>query len=222
MVVGAVDGAEGLLEALGLREHRIALEQFAEATAFALAEALVGLEQAVTGSVELGVPGVQASAAASTFGSPAALLALTFAANGVQCSVGAADEMEVIADDLCVRQQVADRLTVGLRGVDRDDLDGLALLHGQRAQEALDGPPRAAVDDIDNAAAIEIGDDRRELAPAAVMGLIERQPARQRGALPGGISVLGGPVERPGHLIAGGSLFAGDLGVSAAAHYPRA
>jgi hypothetical protein len=68
----------------------------------------------VPGVVELGVPAVQAAAAAGTLGSPARLLALAFAADGIQRGVGAADEMEVITDDPRGGQHAPDRLAVVL------------------------------------------------------------------------------------------------------------
>jgi hypothetical protein len=81
-------------------------------------EALGGRQQPMSRAVELGVPGVQAAASAGAFGVSACLLALAFAADGVQRGVGAADEVEVIADDPRGGQLLANRLAVGLRGVD--------------------------------------------------------------------------------------------------------
>jgi hypothetical protein len=52
---------------------------------------------------------------------PGLRLALSFAAHRVERGVGAAHEMEVIADDPGVRQCGADRVAVGVVGVDRDD-----------------------------------------------------------------------------------------------------
>lgn len=163
-----------------MSEDRVALEALAEAPTLAFGEALGGLQRSVSSAVELGVAAVQASAAASALGAPARLPALALAAERVERAVRAADEVEVIADDPRVGQLGADRLAVGLRGVDRDDLDRRALLDAQRAQVALNRPPGAAVDDVDDAARIEVGHDRRELAGATMVRLVERQPPRQR------------------------------------------
>ena len=110
------------------------------------------------------------------------MLALALATDRVQRRVGAADQVEVIADDPRVRQLGPDRLAIGVIGVDRDDLDRQAGLLWQRAQVALDAAPAATVEYLDHATAIKIGHHRDELVAAAVMGLIERQPSRRRAA----------------------------------------
>jgi hypothetical protein len=75
-----------------------------------LAEALARLEYAVAGAVEVGAPGGVLATAAHALGPAGASLALALAAHGVQRGVGAAHEMEVVADDPRVGERRADRL----------------------------------------------------------------------------------------------------------------
>jgi hypothetical protein len=68
-------------------------------------------------------------------------LALSLAADSVERLVGAADEVERVADDLRLRQLLAHGLPVGVVGIDRDRRDRLTLGNGERAQIALDDAP---------------------------------------------------------------------------------
>ena len=169
-----VDGAERLLQSPGLGDQGLVGEQLDEASPVAFGEPFARLEQTVAGVVELGSPARVVAAAAGALRPPPPDGSLSFAANGVQRGVGAADQVEVVDDDPGVRQFGADRLPVGVVGVDRDDLDRAPCVFGQRAQVALDAAPAAPVEHLDHAPAVEIGHDGRELAAASVMGLIER------------------------------------------------
>jgi hypothetical protein len=82
-----------------------------------------------------------------------------------------------------------------------------------------------AVEELDHAAAVQVGDDGRQLVTAAVMGLIERQSAR-RAVDAGRLAMAGAVGEGARDLVAGGALLARDLGVRGAIRHtfgePRA
>ena len=99
-------------------------------------------------------------------------VSLTLAANRVQGGVGAADEVEAVAHDPGVGQRGPDRLAVGVARVDRDDLDPRPDIIWQRRQQALDDLALTAGQHLDHAPAIEIRDDRGQLAATAVVRLI--------------------------------------------------
>jgi hypothetical protein len=141
------------------------------------------------------------------------MLALAFAADRVQRGVGAADEMEVIADDPSMRQLGADRLSVGVVGIDRDDLDRRPLARGQGTEVALNAAATASVEHLDHAPAIEIRDHGGQLATATVIRLIQRQPPRRRHGTQPSAAIA----KRARDLIAAGLLLAGNLGMGAAA-----
>jgi hypothetical protein len=143
-------------------------------------------------------------------------VALTLAADGVEGGVGATDEMEAIADDPSVGQRGPDRVAVGLWGIDRDDLDSRAHIGRESSQPAFDDLALAAGEHLDHPPAIEIRDDRRELATAAVMRLIQRQPARRPVPAPSD-ELVTGERERSVNLLAAGALITSHLGVRAAA-----
>jgi hypothetical protein len=122
----------------------------------------------------------------------------------------------MVTDDPGVRQRGADRVAVGVVGIDRDHLDPAANVGGQGGKPALDGAPIAAIEHLDHAAAVQIGDHGGQLIAAAVMGLVQRQPARPALAIPR-LEPLGALGEGAGDLVAGGVLLARDLGVRGAA-----
>jgi hypothetical protein len=123
--------------------------------------------------------------------------------------------MEAVAHDPGVGQRGPDRLAVGLSGVYRDDLDAGPHLVGQRGQPPLDDLALTAGQHLDDASAVKVRDDRGQLATAAMVRLIKRQPAR-RAILPPRDELVAGDRERPGDLVAAGALIARDLGVRAA------
>jgi hypothetical protein len=169
----------------------------------------------VSGVVERGSPARVVAAAAGALRPPPPDGSLSLAAHGVQRGVGAADEVEVIDDDPGVRQFGADRLPVSVMGVDRDDLDRPPVSLRERLQPALHGAAAAAVEDVDDAAAVQVRYDGRQLAPAPVRGLIERQPPR-RSPLARRQQLVAAVGEHPRHLIARGVLVARELGMRCA------
>ena len=70
-------------------------------------EAFACFEQAVPGAVELGAPADVLATSASSLGALGAGLALALAANGVERGVGAADQVEAIADGARQRGWIA-------------------------------------------------------------------------------------------------------------------
>lgn len=122
----------------------------------------------------------------------------------------------MVANDPGVRQCGSNRVAVGVVGVDRDHLDPAANVGGQRGKPALDGAAVATIEHLDHAAAVQVGNHGGQLMAAAVMGLVQRQPARRALALACRES-LGAVGEGAGDLVAGGVLLAGDLSVRGAA-----
>jgi hypothetical protein len=127
--------------------------------------------------------------------------------------------VEVIADDPRVRQRRADRLAVGVVGIDRDHLDPGTNLAGQRAQPPLDGAPVAAVEHLDHAATVQVGDHRGQLMTAAVVRLVQRQAPRPVLAR---LEPVGAVGEGARDLVAGGALLARDLGMGGAIRHSLA
>src|SRR5712691_1896277 len=119
------------------------------------------------------------------------------------------------------RQRRPQRLPVGEGGIDRDRFERPPLLLGQRAQEALERAPVAALEHLDDAAAVGVADDRHQpLRAAPVRGLVDRKPARER---PRAGSELPGGAEPEGalDLVAARLLLARDLELRAARAQPR-
>jgi hypothetical protein len=106
-------------------------------------------------------------------------LALALTADGVERLVRAADEVEGVADDLRLRQLLAHGLPVGVVGIDRDRPNRPTLRSGERAQIALDDAPAPALEHLDDATVVWVGNDRRQLVAAPVVGLIEGEPLRR-------------------------------------------
>jgi hypothetical protein len=96
----------------------------------------------VAGAEEL-LPPAFLARVASLLAATKRRLALSLAADGVERLVGAADEVERVADDLRLRRLLAHGLPVGVVGIDRDRRDRLTLGNGERAQIALDDAPAA-------------------------------------------------------------------------------
>ena len=84
------------------------------------------------------------------------VVALAVATHAVQGGVGAADELEMVNDDPRPRQLGSDRLPVGVLGVDRDDRDGAAIGLREAPQVALYDASAAAIEDIQDAATVEV------------------------------------------------------------------
>src|SRR5712691_7720280 len=218
-VAGAVDGAEALLQPPGLGQHGLGLEELAECAPLALAEPLGPFQQPPPRAPQLGAEATAALLAADRTRAAAEALALT--ADGVERAVGAADEVEGVEHDRHARQRRPQRLPVGEGGIDRDRLQRPPLLLGQRAQEALERAPVAALEHLDDAAAIGVTDDRHQpLRAAPVRGLVDRKPARER---PRAGSELPGGAEPEGalDLVAARLLLARDLELGAARAQPR-
>jgi energy-converting hydrogenase Eha subunit B len=93
-------------------------------------------------------------------------------------------------------------------------LDPGADLRRQRAEPALDGAPVAPVEHLDHAPAVQVRDDGGQLAAAAVMGLIERQPARPAVAATR-LALVGALGERAGYLVAARAFLARDSACAA-------
>ena len=144
-----------------------------------LCESLPACEQAPAGVPEVGA---EAAAALLAADRPlAAPVALPLASDRVEGAVGAADEVEGVDHDRHPRQRRPQRLAVGEGRVDRDRLERLALRLGQPMQEALERAPVAALEHLDDAAAVGVADDRHQpLRAAPVRGLVDREPARER------------------------------------------
>ena len=109
---------------------------------------------------------------------PRSLPACPLSPHAVEGGVGAADEVEGVADDEGIREHRLDRKPIGVVRVERDNLDRLAFLLGERAQVALDRAAASALDHLDDAASVEIGNDGRKLVAAAVVRLVEGDPFR--------------------------------------------
>jgi hypothetical protein len=84
----------------------------------------------------------------------------------------------------------------------------------------LHPPPRAAVEHLDDPPTVEVGDDRGQLAAAAVVGLVERQPPRRPRLAAGGELITSARSEGTGDLVARRALPARHLGVRRAAAHP--
>ena len=152
---GAVDAAKRFLQAPCLGDQWLVREQFAELSALLCGEALVGRQQPVPGVKEILAPAGLA-ALSRALGTACACLALAVAAHAVQRRIGTADEVEVVDDDPGPRQLGSDRLPVGVLGVDRDDRDGAAIGLREAPQVALYDASAAAIEDIQDAATVEV------------------------------------------------------------------
>ena len=128
--------------------------------------------------VELWAPPDMLAAASRALRSLGAGVALALAADGIQRGVRAADEMEPVTHDPGVGQRRPDRMPVGVRRVDRDDLDPSANLCRQCRHPPLDDLSGASRDHVDHTTAIQIRDHGRELPTAAMMRLVKRQTTR--------------------------------------------
>ena len=130
--------------------------------------------------VQRRVPAVALAAAPCALRCSTRLLALALATDAIQRCVHPADEMEVVDHDSSPWQLVLDRMPVGVVGIDRHDPDSPPVLLWERPQIPLHDPAAAAIEHLDHAPAIKIGDDGRELVTAAMVRLIQRQPPRRR------------------------------------------
>jgi len=150
----------------------------------------------------------------------AAAEALALTPDRVEGAVGAADEVEGVDHDRHAGQRRPQRFAVGEGGVDRDGLERLALRLGQRPQEALECAPVAALEHLDDAAAVGVADDRHQpLRAAPVGGLVDTKPTRERSWARGELLRGAGP-EGTLDLVAARLLLARDLQLRAAAAQP--